>query len=150
MPIAITSLSEHYAKHSEKYGKTIVFAVDTLHAQTLVQEFREQKIDADYVDYTRPDAAKVMADFRDKHTPRVLVNVEMLTEGYDAPRTKTVFLARPTKSEALLSQMVGRAFAVSVPAARRRPFSSRLSTPGRSSTPSRRNTSSTKARLTRR
>ena len=98
---------QHYAKHSEKYGKTIVFAVDTLHAQTLVQEFREQKIDADYVDYTRPDAAEVMADFRDKHTPRVLVNVEMLTEGYDAPRTKTVFLARPTKSEALLSQMVG-------------------------------------------
>jgi len=39
----------------------------------------------------------------------VLVNVEMLTEGYDAPKTQTVFLARPTKSEALLSQMVGRA-----------------------------------------
>jgi len=27
---------EHYTKHSERYGKTIVFAVDTLHAQTLV------------------------------------------------------------------------------------------------------------------
>jgi hypothetical protein len=50
-----------------------------------------------------------MEAFRDGPVPRVLVNVEMLTEGYDAPRTKTVFLARPTKSEALLSQMVGRA-----------------------------------------
>jgi superfamily II DNA or RNA helicase len=100
---------DHYSKHSEKYGKTIVFAVDTLHAQTLVQEFREQNVDADYVDYTRSDSAKVMNDFRDEPVPRVLVNVEMLTEGYDAPKTKSVFLARPTKSEALLSQMVGRA-----------------------------------------
>jgi len=102
-------IAEHYARHAERYGKTIVFAVDTLHARTLVHEFRERKVDADYVDYTRPDSAAVMDAFRDGPVPRVLVNVEMLTEGYDAPRTQTVFLARPTKSEALLSQMVGRA-----------------------------------------
>jgi superfamily II DNA or RNA helicase len=100
---------DHYVKHAERYGKTIVFAVDTLHAQTLVQEFHDRKVDADYVDYTRSDSASVMDAFRDGPVPRVLVNVEMLTEGYDAPLTKTVFLARPTKSEALLSQMIGRA-----------------------------------------
>jgi superfamily II DNA or RNA helicase len=102
-------IAEHYAKHSERYGKTIVFAIDILHARTLVHEFREREIDADYVDYTRSDSASVMDSFRNQSAPRVLVNVEMLTEGYDAPRTQTVFLARPTKSEALLSQMVGRA-----------------------------------------
>jgi superfamily II DNA or RNA helicase len=102
-------IAEHYAKNSERYGKTIVFAIDILHARTLVHEFRERNIDADYVDYTRSDSASIMDSFRDGPAPRVLVNVEMLTEGYDAPRTQTVFLARPTKSEALLSQMVGRA-----------------------------------------
>lgn len=100
---------DHYSKHSEKYSKTIIFAVDTLHPQTLVQEFRDRKVDADYVDYTRSDSASIMDAFRNEPAPHVLVNVEMLTEGYDAPWTKTVFLARPTKSEALLSQMVGRA-----------------------------------------
>ena len=33
----------------------------------------------------------------------------MLTEGFDAPHTRTVFIARPTRSEGLLAQMVGRA-----------------------------------------
>jgi ATP-dependent helicase IRC3 len=63
-----------------------------------------------------------MDAFRNAPAPHVLVNVEMLTEGYDAPRTKTVFLARPTKSEALLSQMAGAPCAVHVPGAQRRLF----------------------------
>ena len=33
----------------------------------------------------------------------------MLTEGVDIPKTQTVFLVRPTRSDALLSQMIGRA-----------------------------------------
>jgi hypothetical protein len=39
----------------------------------------------------------------------VLVNVGMMTEGVDVPAVRTVFLARPTQSEILLRQMVGRA-----------------------------------------
>ena len=40
---------------------------------------------------------------------QVLVNVNILTEGVDLPKTKTVFLARPTVSSILMTQMVGRA-----------------------------------------
>ena len=100
---------EHWVKGREKYGKTLVFAVDTLHAKTLCKEFEDQGVSADYVDYTRKDSPSVMDAYREQSEPRVLINVEMLTEGYDVPKTQTVFLARPTKSEALLSQMVGRA-----------------------------------------
>ena len=39
----------------------------------------------------------------------MLVNVNILTEGVDLPQTKTVFLARPTISTILMTQMVGRA-----------------------------------------
>lgn len=100
---------QHYLANSEKYGQTIVFAADTLHAQTLAGEFKHQGVDADYVDYSRKDSMTVMNAFRDTAKPIVLANVEMLTEGFDAPKTRTVFIARPTRSEALLSQMIGRA-----------------------------------------
>ena len=39
----------------------------------------------------------------------VLVNVSILTEGVDLPKTKSVFLTRPTVSKILMTQMVGRA-----------------------------------------
>lgn len=103
---------EHYIANRERYGKTIVFATDTLHAQTLATEFQHQlgkKEQADFVDYSRKDSQSVMNAFRDNAAPLVLANVEMLTEGFDAPKTRTVFIARPTRSEALLSQMIGRA-----------------------------------------
>lgn len=100
---------KQYLDHKERYGKTIVFAVDTLHAQTLAKEFQDHKITADYVDYTRGNANEIMNQYRTQPSPQVLVNVEMMTEGFDAPKTRTVFLTRPTRSEALLSQMIGRA-----------------------------------------
>jgi ATP-dependent helicase IRC3 len=100
---------EHYLQKQDTYGPTIVFAADTLHASTLAEEFKCKGVDADYVDYSRKDAQNVIERYREKRKPDVLVNVEMLTEGFDAPHTRTVFIARPTRSEGLLSQMVGRA-----------------------------------------
>ncbi len=100
---------EHYVQKKDVYGPTIVFAADTLHAQTLAEEFQRAGVDADYVDYSRADAQEVIERYRKDRKPDVLVNVEMLTEGFDAPHTRTVFIARPTRSEGLLAQMVGRA-----------------------------------------
>lgn len=100
---------DQYKKKADEYGNTIVFAADTLHARTLSDEFCKAGIDADYVDYTRGDSQTIMEAYKDGGKPRVLVNVEMLTEGFDAPRTRTVFIARPTRSEALVAQMIGRA-----------------------------------------
>ncbi len=100
---------EHYKNRRTVYGPTIVFAADTLHAQTLSEEFKKHGIDADHVDYSRKNSLEIIERFRDKRQPDVLVNVEMLTEGFDAPHTRTVFIARPTRSAGLLTQMVGRA-----------------------------------------
>lgn len=104
---------KHYLKNRARYGKTIVFAADIAHSRTLAHEFEQQGasvgLTADYVDSARGDSAEVMEKFQGRPEPEVLVNVEMLTEGFDAPKTQTVFIVRPTQSEALLSQMVGRA-----------------------------------------
>lgn len=100
---------EQYIKHQEKYGPTIVFAADTLHAQTLAGEFQKRGVvRTDYVDYSRKGASEII-DKYSRGDLDVIVNVQMLTEGFDAPRTRTVFIARPTRSESLVVQMVGRA-----------------------------------------
>lgn len=98
-----------YKQNAAKYGPTVIFAGDILHAQTLARELQAAGVDADYVDYSRADAQSIIESYRTERGPRVIVNVEMLTEGFDAPHTRTVMIARPTRSEGLLAQMVGRA-----------------------------------------
>lgn len=100
---------EQYLKHQDRYGPTIVFAADTLHAQTLAGEFHKRGVTrADYVDYSRKNASEIIERYARRDLD-VIVNVQMLTEGFDAPHTRTVFIARPTRSESLVVQMVGRA-----------------------------------------
>lgn len=100
---------QQYLKNKDRYGPTIVFAADTLHCTMLAEEFQKAGVNADYVTCDRNDAQAVISRYQEKKQPEVLVNVEMLTEGFDAPHTRTVFIARPTCSEVLLTQMVGRA-----------------------------------------
>ena len=100
---------DHYLEKTAKYGKTMVFAANIAHAVTLQKEFSDKGISTDYVANGKSDSNEVMEAFRKGAGPEVLVSVDMLTEGYDAPCTKTVFLTRPTQSESLFSQMIGRA-----------------------------------------
>lgn len=53
------------------------------------------------------DRAEIIRDFKEGRY-RVLVNCQLLTEGFDAPFVDTVVLMRPTKSRSLMVQMVGR------------------------------------------
>ena len=110
---------EQYAANKKKYGQTIVFAVNVLHAISLSKIFNEYGIKAGYVvsdirdDMTGvkrsdKDNAAVLEGYRQGKI-QVIVNVNMLTEGVDLPKTQTVFLARPTVSKILMTQMIGRA-----------------------------------------
>jgi superfamily II DNA or RNA helicase len=100
---------DEYVKNRTKYGPTIVFATNIAHAKTLADEFQTRGIDADYVANEKRDNEAIIARYKGKRGPEVIVNVEMLTEGFDAPHTKTVFLTRPTNSLSLFTQMIGRA-----------------------------------------
>lgn len=110
---------ETYKANPEKYGQTLVFAVSVPHAVQLASLFRKARIAADYVvselrdpvtgvTVSREDNERKLEEYR-KGNLQVLVNVNILTEGVDLPRTRTVFLARPTVSTILMTQMVGRA-----------------------------------------
>ena len=62
-----------------------------------------------HVDGTTPDAARkrILAEYASGEV-QFISNVGVLTEGFDAPATACVALARPTKSRSLYAQMVGR------------------------------------------
>lgn len=108
-----------YVNKAEEYGQTIVFAVNINHAIALNKLFDKAGVKSDYivsdirdaitgVTISREDNERKLQQYRDGKL-QVLINVNILTEGVDLPQTKTVFLARPTVSKILMTQMVGRA-----------------------------------------
>ena len=110
---------ETYKKNQHTYGQTIVFAVSVVHAIQLAAQFNKAGIKADFVvsntnhtvtgvTVSREDNERKIEAYR-LGKIQVLTNVNILTEGVDLPQTKTVFLARPTVSAVLMTQMVGRA-----------------------------------------
>lgn len=110
---------ETYKAKQDEYGQTILFAVNVIHAIQLTSLFKKAGIKADFivssvkdaitgVTISREDNEKKLEDYRNGEL-QVLINVNILTEGVDLPKTKTVFLARPTVSSILMTQMVGRA-----------------------------------------
>ena len=87
---------------------TLCFAVDRAHARGLQQQFQSENIPAEYIDcYT--DAAERNAIARRFHNgvTKVVCNVGCLTTGIDWD-VRCIVLARPTKSEVLYVQMIGR------------------------------------------
>ena len=86
----------------------LVFCVDVAHAEAVAAEIN--KFCPNYavaVSAKSKDRDRIVADYKAGKIP-VLVNCALFTEGTDLPNTKTVIIARPTKSAALYTQMVGR------------------------------------------
>lgn len=101
---------EEYLKQRIYYGKTIVFCTDIHHAKILEKVFRDKGVRAKATYYTLDDEEHKNIIKKYKYDSlEVLINVLKLTEGFDAPKTKTVFITTPTSSEVLVKQMVGRA-----------------------------------------
>lgn len=114
---------ETYIKNYQKYGQMLVFALNRLHAFTLKSLFEElgkmYNIKAGVI-VTGTSAEFIGIDVSNSENERqieayrngeiqVLINVNILTEGVDLPKTQTVFLTRPTISVVLMTQMIGRA-----------------------------------------
>lgn len=92
-----------------KDRKTLCFCVDVAHAHSLADAFKAEGIPAGAIsgDMEGSARARVLDDFRQDRI-RVLANCMVLTEGYDEPSVEGIILARPTKSNLLYTQMIGR------------------------------------------
>ena len=89
--------------------RTIAFCVTVNHARNLSRALNLLGVPAGIVHGAMPsDArAKALADFREGRT-QVLTNVAVLTEGFDDPGVSCIAMARPTRSDGLYAQCIGR------------------------------------------
>lgn len=89
--------------------RTIVFCVTVGHAKNLARALGILGVPAGviYGDMPADRRAEVLAAFRAGRLS-ALTNVAVLTEGFDDPEVSCVAMARPTRSEGLYAQCVGR------------------------------------------
>lgn len=98
----------------EEVGKTIIFAMNHLHAEQIVNRFRElypekgenycQLID-NYVKY----ADDLIRDFEERDKlPQIAVSVDMLDTGIDVPSILNLVFFKRVKSKIKFMQMIGR------------------------------------------
>jgi type I restriction enzyme R subunit len=103
-------------------GKTIVFAVNKRHAETLATMFddafrdRKESPDVRYADYVVSgmgnddtlDGLSKIRRFKKEPFPKILVSVNMLDTGFDCPEVVCLVFTRFTRSSILYQQMRGR------------------------------------------
>ena len=88
---------------------TAAFTPTVESAQHLCQEFEDAGVSAVWVSGSMPKADRIRSlDAYQHGKARVIVNCAVLTEGWDAPHTSCVLIARPTQSIGMYAQMVGR------------------------------------------
>lgn len=96
---------------SSEHVPTIVFACSVTHAKLLSFMLSLEDIPNALVlgEMNPMDRAEAIASFKDRENPvNILINYEVLTTGFDSTNIKCVFIARPTQSIVLYSQMLGR------------------------------------------
>ena len=88
--------------------QTILFAVDRAHAAAVCEEFLQADVPAEYIDGLTPreEREAMFRRYRNGDT-LVLCSIGVLTTGFDE-LCQCIILARPTKSEILFVQMIGR------------------------------------------
>lgn len=94
----------YWDKHREELGKTLMFAANIEHAEELAR--RTGAVAVTQRTSAR-DRKRAIEAFR-RGEIRALTNCLVYTEGLDVPDINTVILARPTASQTLYMQMIGR------------------------------------------
>lgn len=99
-------------EHYQRLGRgcsAIAFCCTTAHAEHVASQFRDCGIQAQTVLGTTPveQREQLLADLG-TGTLQVLVSVDVISEGTDVPSVGCAILLRPTQSEGLYLQQVGR------------------------------------------
>ena len=95
------AIAQAYREHAA--GATLIFAVSVHQAEEIAGRIKGAVV----VTGETKDRASIIEAFTAGEIP-CIVNCMVFTEGTDIPRVETVIVARPTQSESLYAQMVGR------------------------------------------
>lgn len=120
LPDRTHEIAKHLAKLLRTFGamqKTMVFCVDSDHADLMAKELQNEFADLGYSNF----AASIIARnndineaeyerFRDseKPTPVVATTVDLLTTGVDVPSVRNIVIVKPIGSKIVFKQIIGR------------------------------------------
>jgi superfamily II DNA or RNA helicase len=122
-PGVVSNLAEDVAENIEELGKTLMFVPTIQCANRLMSEMTEKDELKGRVSMVHSSLSEFNEDSdvdvadRNRHVqafkergsdPCVMINVGMLTTGFDDPKIKSVILGRLTMSNNLFWQMIGR------------------------------------------
>lgn len=89
---------------------TIVYAASIEHGENLAKRFRKAGFGTAFLSGETPAGARAMwLDALKRGEIQVIVNVDVLSEGFDCPPVKCIALCRPTESLTRFLQQAGRA-----------------------------------------
>lgn len=99
---------EAYLKYAGE-RQTIAFFPQVLMSRHFVAELLSQGIRAAHIDANTPksDRSSILRDFQAGRL-NLISNMAVLTEGFDSPVTSAILWARPTLSEVVFTQAIGR------------------------------------------
>lgn len=117
---------DRYVLNEKKYGKTVIFAINKKHADSLYKLFCEKygnsRVFIVYSDLHKnnmlvdlPEGADRETQFIafKKSTNGILININVLNEGVDIPDIQTIFLTKSLNSRTTVTQIIGRALRTS-------------------------------------
>jgi DNA repair protein RadD len=111
-PEKIVMATCEIAEKTQDRKSILIFATGIDHANQVAGILREMEIGqvrTVFGDTPSEERARTIQDFREGRV-KYLVNVEVLTTGFDAPAVDCVAILRPTMSPGLFYQMCGRGF----------------------------------------
>jgi superfamily II DNA or RNA helicase len=104
-------------KRNDVLKKVVIYVGTKNHAKSLWEQLTASQVVGFYesVAYitgdenSRSESREVFIKKEKAFKRSILINVDVLTEGYDDPEVNTVFMARPTSSKLVYMQAIGRA-----------------------------------------
>ena len=99
---------DHYQRHAAGQP-AIAFCCNTKHAASVAAQFQAAGINAaTLLGTNKPEERDQLVADLGSGALQVLVTVDVVSEGFDCPGASVAILLRPTKSESLYLQQVGR------------------------------------------
>ncbi|MGV2989414.1 DEAD/DEAH box helicase [Vibrio sp. E150_011] len=109
---ATPQIIEQIIRYSADKQGIMIFAATVRHAQEILALLPADSSQIVIGDTPTPDRDSIINDFKEKRI-KYLVNVSVLTTGFDAPHVDLIAILRPTESVGLYQQIVGRGLRLS-------------------------------------
>lgn len=104
---ATQAILQQVIQYSENRQGIMIFAATVIHAQEILSYLPHQQSALITGDTPNSERDKIIKQFKAKQL-KYLVNISVLTTGFDAPHVDFIAILRPTESVSLYQQIVGR------------------------------------------